>query len=201
VIEEHLSRQANRNYLVFDDSKLNWIPYAHYRPISPWLRGHACCTDFRRVFADWTNAKEQGVPCSFALNSSGPDLFSLGADTSHWLWRISGRKRSRRRGRHDRSAALPEQCDGCGAQGRKAQEHKSARAQEHKSARRKSSARAAIRKGARRKSSARAAIRKGARRMRQIFLHPTVVYLSPNPPANPRVAGVGPLLQTVDLMV
>ena len=26
VIEEHLSRQANRNYIVFEDSKLNWIP-------------------------------------------------------------------------------------------------------------------------------------------------------------------------------
>ncbi len=27
MIEEHLSRQANRNYFVFDDAKLNWIPY------------------------------------------------------------------------------------------------------------------------------------------------------------------------------
>jgi len=26
VIDEHLSRQANRNYLVFEDAKLNWIP-------------------------------------------------------------------------------------------------------------------------------------------------------------------------------
>ena len=28
VIEEHLSRQANRNFIVFDESKLNWVPPA-----------------------------------------------------------------------------------------------------------------------------------------------------------------------------
>ena len=40
VIEEHLSRQANRNYLVFDEAKLNWIPYA---PHSISARASVAC--------------------------------------------------------------------------------------------------------------------------------------------------------------